>query len=123
MAQVPTLSWVVPVASEVEVILCPSGWGDGLPDAFERSKRTVVRIHSRFASALQTSRGDRLRRMIRQGTLDRIDQRMLPIEFFTVSCFAFIAATIAGFAFSPMTASVFPEITTAIAHLRDVLGD
>jgi hypothetical protein len=33
------------------------------------------------------------------------------------------AATIAGFAFSPMTASVFPEITTAIAHLRDVLGE
>ena len=30
---------------------------------------------------------------------------------------------IAGFAFSPMTASVFPEITTAIAHLRDVLGE
>src|SRR5882672_7648859 len=26
--------------------LCPSDWGDGLPDAFERSKRTIVRIHS-----------------------------------------------------------------------------
>ena len=33
------------------------------------------------------------------------------------------AATIAGFAFSPMTAAVLPEITTGIAHLRDVLGD
>ena len=33
------------------------------------------------------------------------------------------AATIAGFAFSPLTAGVVPEITTAIAHLRDVLGD
>ena len=33
------------------------------------------------------------------------------------------AATIAGFAFSPLTAAAFPEITTAIAHLRDVLGD
>ena len=32
-------------------------------------------------------------------------------------------ASIAGFAFNPMTAGVFPEITTAIAHLRDVLGD
>jgi hypothetical protein len=29
----------------------------------------------------------------------------------------------AGFAFSPFTASVNPEITTAIAHLRDVLGN
>ena len=33
------------------------------------------------------------------------------------------AATIAGFAFSPLTAAWIPEINTAIAHLRDVLGD
>jgi predicted ATPase/class 3 adenylate cyclase len=33
------------------------------------------------------------------------------------------AATIAGFAFSPMTATSLPEISTAITHLRDVLGD
>jgi predicted ATPase/class 3 adenylate cyclase len=33
------------------------------------------------------------------------------------------AATIAGFALSPFTASANPELTTAIAHLRDVLGD
>ncbi len=33
------------------------------------------------------------------------------------------AATIAGFAFSPLTASGFPQITTAITHLRDVLGE
>jgi hypothetical protein len=33
------------------------------------------------------------------------------------------AATIAGFAHSPLSAAAFPEITTAIAHLREVLGD
>ena len=33
------------------------------------------------------------------------------------------AATIAGFAFSPLTAASVPELSTAIAHLRDVLGD
>ena len=33
------------------------------------------------------------------------------------------AATIAGFALSPIAAAAFPEITTAITHLRDVLGD
>jgi hypothetical protein len=33
------------------------------------------------------------------------------------------AATIAGFALSPFTATLFREITTATAHLRDVLGD
>jgi predicted ATPase/class 3 adenylate cyclase len=33
------------------------------------------------------------------------------------------AATIAGFALSPLSAAGVPEITTAIAHLRDVLGE
>jgi predicted ATPase/class 3 adenylate cyclase len=33
------------------------------------------------------------------------------------------AATIAGFALNFLTASTVPEITTAITHLRDVLGD
>ena len=33
------------------------------------------------------------------------------------------AATIAGFAFDPLTAAWVPELGTAIAHLRDVLGD
>ena len=33
------------------------------------------------------------------------------------------AATIAGFALSPAVAQGVPEITTAITHLRDVLGD
>jgi predicted ATPase len=33
------------------------------------------------------------------------------------------AATIAGFALSPLSAAGVPEITTAITHLRDVLGD
>ena len=33
------------------------------------------------------------------------------------------AATVAGFAFSPLSITTFPEIDTAIAHLRKVLGD
>ncbi len=33
------------------------------------------------------------------------------------------AATVAGFAFNSMTAAAFPEINTAIAHLRASLGD
>jgi hypothetical protein len=33
------------------------------------------------------------------------------------------AATIAGFGFSPLTAASLPELSTAITHLRDVLGD
>jgi hypothetical protein len=33
------------------------------------------------------------------------------------------AATIAGFALSPLTAAAVPEVTTAITHLRDELGE
>ncbi len=33
------------------------------------------------------------------------------------------AATIAGSAFSPLTAGAFPQINATIADLRDVLGD
>jgi len=33
------------------------------------------------------------------------------------------AATIAGFAVSPLSAAAIPELSTAIVHLRDVLGD
>jgi hypothetical protein len=33
------------------------------------------------------------------------------------------AATIAGFSFGPMTAVTLPDLGTAIAHLREVLGD
>jgi predicted ATPase len=33
------------------------------------------------------------------------------------------AATIGGFALSPLAAAAFPELGTAITHLRDVLGD
>ena len=34
-----------------------------------------------------------------------------------------VDATIAGFDRSPFTVAAFPEMNTAIAHLRDVLGD
>jgi hypothetical protein len=33
------------------------------------------------------------------------------------------AATIAGFAIDPFTSAALPEFNTAIAHLREVLGD
>ena len=33
------------------------------------------------------------------------------------------AATIAGFAISPLTTTALPEFNRAIAHLREVLGD
>jgi hypothetical protein len=35
----------------------------------------------------------------------------------------FATATIAGFALPPLTASAYRQLSTAITHLRDVLGD
>ena len=34
-----------------------------------------------------------------------------------------LAATIAGFAFRPITAASFPELSVTIAHVREVLGN
>jgi hypothetical protein len=35
----------------------------------------------------------------------------------------FAGGDVPGFALSPFSAAAFPEITTAITHLRDVLGE
>ena len=51
----------------------------------------------------------------------RVAQAMLAVLFDRLGRYE-PAATIAGFAFSPLTAAL-PEFSTAIAHLRDVLGD
>ena len=51
----------------------------------------------------------------------RVAQAMLAVLFDRLGRYE-AAATIAGFAFSPLTAAL-PEFSTAIAHLRDVLGD
>jgi len=47
--------------------------------------------------------------------LDRLGLRARPVD----SDFH----TIAGFALSPLAAAAVPEITTAITHVRDVLGE
>jgi hypothetical protein len=51
----------------------------------------------------------------------RVAQAMLAVLFDRLGRYE-PAATIAGFAFSPLTAAL-PEFSTAIGHLRDVLGD
>jgi predicted ATPase/class 3 adenylate cyclase len=51
----------------------------------------------------------------------RVAQAMLAVLFDRLGRYQ-AAATTAGFAFSPLTAAL-PEFSTAIAHLRDVLGD
>jgi predicted ATPase len=55
-------------------------------------------------------------------TTIRVPLAILAALFDRLGCYE-PAATIAGFALSPFSASAIPEITTAITHLRDVLGD
>ena len=55
-------------------------------------------------------------------TTIRVPLAILAALFDRLGCYE-PAATIAGFALSPFSAPAIPEITTAITHLRDVLGD
>jgi hypothetical protein len=55
-------------------------------------------------------------------TTIRVPLAVLAALFNRLGCYE-PAATIAGFALTPLTASAVPEITTAITHLRDVLGE
>jgi predicted ATPase len=52
----------------------------------------------------------------------RVALAVLATVFDRLECYE-PAATIAGFALSPISSASFPTITTAITHLRDVLGD
>jgi predicted ATPase len=55
-------------------------------------------------------------------SLIRVTLTVLAAFFDRLGCYV-PAATIAGFAITPFTAAVLPEIDPATAHLRDVLGD
>jgi hypothetical protein len=55
-------------------------------------------------------------------TTIRVPQAILAVFLDRLGCHE-PAATLAGFAFDPLTAAWVPEINTAITHLRDVLGD
>jgi predicted ATPase len=55
-------------------------------------------------------------------TTIRMPLAVLAVLFDRLGCYE-PAATVAGFALSPIAAATFPEITTAIAHLRNVLGE
>ncbi|MBV9720349.1 MAG: adenylate/guanylate cyclase domain-containing protein, partial [Mycobacterium sp.] len=55
-------------------------------------------------------------------TTIRLPLAVLAVLLDRLGCFE-PAATVAGFALSPIVAATFPEITTAVGHLRNVLGE
>jgi predicted ATPase/class 3 adenylate cyclase len=108
--------------------------GRGLVIAQDSGNRAVASVLSQFLAILEAEHGatvsafDHLTLAIRNfhnagnTTTIRLPLAILAALFDRLGRYE-PAATIAGFALNPMAAAAFPEINTAITHLRDVLGD
>jgi predicted ATPase len=107
--------------------------GRGLVIAQHSGNRTIVSLLASFLARLEAEHGDtvsafdHLTLAIRDyhnsgDTLIRVPLALLAVLFDRLGRYE-PAATIAGFALSPLTAAGFPEITTAITHLREVFGE
>ncbi len=107
--------------------------GRGLVIAQDSGNRLVESVLALFLARLEAEHGDtvaafdHLTLTIRNyhhagSTTIRVPLAILAALFDRLGRYE-PAATIAGFALSPIAAAGVPEITTAIAHLRDVLGD
>jgi tetratricopeptide (TPR) repeat protein len=108
--------------------------GRGLVLAQDSGNRTYASVLAPYLARLEAEHGDtvaafdHLTLAIRNyhncgdTTTIRVPLAFLAVLFDRLGRYE-PAATIAGFALGPMAAAGFPEITTAIAHLRDVLGD
>ena len=108
--------------------------GRGLVIAQDSGNRTYVSVLASGLARLEAEHGatvsafDHLTLTIRgfhnagDTTTIRVGLAFLAVLFDRLGRYE-PAATIAGFALSPFSASAVPEITTAITHLRDVLGE
>ena len=108
--------------------------GRGLVIAQDSGSRTNASALALFLARLEAEHGDTLaafdhltlslRNFHDAGdtTTIRVPLAVLAVLFDRLGRYE-PAATIAGFALSPLAAAAVPEITTAITHLRDVLGE
>ena len=108
--------------------------GRGLVIAQDSGNRAIVSAQAQFLARLEAEHGgtvsafDHLTLAIRNyhnagdTTTIRVPLAVLAALFNRLGRYE-PAATIAGFALTPLTAAGVPEITTAITHLRDVLGE
>jgi predicted ATPase len=106
----------------------------GLGIAQDSGNRTIVSILASVLARLEAEHGDTLAAFdhltlsIRgfhdagDTTTLRVPLAVLAVLFDRIGRYE-PAAIIAGFALTPFSASAVPEITTAITHLRDVLGE
>ena len=108
--------------------------GRGLVIAQDSGNRTYASVLAPFLARLEAEHGDTvsafdhltlaIRNLHNAGdtTAIRVPLAVLAVLFDRLGRYE-PAATIAGFALSPIAAAGVPEITTAITHLRDVLGE
>ena len=108
--------------------------GRGLVIAQDSANRAVASALAPFLARLEAEQGgtvsafDHLTLAIRgyhnsgNTTSIRVPLAVLAVLFDRLGRYE-PAATIAGFALSPFSAAAVPEITTAITHLREVLGE
>jgi len=108
--------------------------GRGLVIAQDSGNRANVSAQAQFLARLEAEHGgtvsafDHLTLAIRNyhnagdTTTIRVPLAVLAALFNRLGRYE-PAATIAGFALTPLTASAVPEITTAITHLREVFGE
>ncbi len=106
----------------------------GLVIAQDSGNRTYATMLAVFGARIEAEQGrtvsafDHLTLAIRnyhdsgETTTIRVPLAVLAVLFDRLGRYE-PAATIAGFALSPLAAAGVPEITTAITHLRDVLGE
>jgi hypothetical protein len=109
-------------------------FGRGLVIAQDSGNRAAASALAEFLALLEAEHGgtvaafDHLTLAIRNfhnagdPTTLRIPLAVLAVLFDGLGLYE-PAATVAGFALSPIAAAGVPEITTAITHLRDVLGE
>jgi len=108
--------------------------GRGLVIAQDSGNRTIASVLANVLARLEAEQGgtvaafDHLTLAIRNfhnagdATTIRVPLAILAALFDRLGRYE-PAATIAGFALSPLSATGVPEISTAITHLRDVLGE
>jgi predicted ATPase/class 3 adenylate cyclase len=108
--------------------------GRGLVIAQDSGNRAVASVLANTLARLEAEQGDPLaafdhltlaiRNFHNAGdtTTIRVPLAILAVLFDRLGRYE-PAATIAGFALSPLSAAAIPEITTAITHLREVLGE
>jgi hypothetical protein len=108
--------------------------GRGLVIAQDSGNRNAVSVLALQLARLEAERGDTvsafdhltlaIRNFHNAGdtTVIRVPLAILAVLFDRLGRYE-PGATIAGFALSPLAATGVPEITTAITHLRDVLGE